>query len=258
MLKNSIKYRSFGWLKFPLNRKKYRIERKQSQKDLLENYKFINFQDFKNQMEDSKKSLLESFKTDFINSFNDAYSKNQKITRHGVQYIEFLYFLCKNLKPKNILETGVWLGSSTQIFFKTAELHNYETKVKSIDLPRLDLNKSYNYLIGSLVEKKFEKNWELYIGKDRKYFKKIILKNNYDFYHFDSDKSYRGKKFLLKELTSNKESFIALFDDLSDNFFWQKEIVGNYPNLLFNNDGHFYGLVFSNKQKYIKIMELFE
>ena len=90
-------------------------------------------------------------------------------------------------------------------------------------MPRLDLDKSYIYLIGLLVENKFKNNWELFIGKDRKYFKKILLKSNYDFYHFDSDKSYRGKKFLLKELTENKDSFIALFDDLSDNFFGKKK-----------------------------------
>ena len=258
MLKNSIKYRSFSWLKFPINKKKYRVERKQSQKDLLENYKYINFQEFKIQMVAPELEALENFKNEFMEHFNNLNSKNQKLTRHGVQYIEFLYFLCKTLKPKNILETGVWLGSSTQIFFKTAELHHYETNVKSIDLPRLDLDKSYIYLIGLLVENKFKNNWELFIGKDRKYFKKILLKSNYDFYHFDSDKSYRGKKFLLKELTENKDSFIALFDDLSDNFFWQKEIVGKYPNLLFNNDGHFYGLVFSSENKYTEILGLFE
>ena len=50
MLKTSIKYRSFSWLKFPINKKKYRVERKQSQKDLLENYNYINFQEFKIQM----------------------------------------------------------------------------------------------------------------------------------------------------------------------------------------------------------------
>ena len=63
--------------------------------------------------------------------FNNLNSKNQKLTRHGVQYIEFLYFLCKTLKPKNILETGVWLGSSTQIF---SRLLNYITTKQMLNL----------------------------------------------------------------------------------------------------------------------------
>ena len=85
-----------------------------------------------------------------------------------------------------------------------------------------------------LVENKFKNNWELFIGKDRKYFKNII-KSNYDFYHFDSDKSYRGKSFYLRNLLKIN-SFIAYLMICRITFL-AKRNRWKVSKFIINNDG---------------------
>ena len=53
------------------------MERKTSQKDLLENYKYINLQEFKIQMVAPELEALENFKNEFMEHFYNLAEKSE-------------------------------------------------------------------------------------------------------------------------------------------------------------------------------------
>ena len=83
------------------------------------------------------------------------------------------------------------------------------------------------------------KNWELFIKGDFYNFKEI---SNFEFeqidlIHYDSDKSYQGRQFLLNYFESKiKKETIIIFDDIMDNT-------------------HFYDLILSLRRNDWKIFE---
>ena len=79
--------------------------------------------------------------------------------------------------------------------------------------------KNFDY-IGSIVPNFLKKNWQLYKIPDFMGLKKIKKKNiKFDLIHYDSDKSYYGRKRsyeILWDLLKKKGYFIS--DDISDNY----------------------------------------
>ena len=79
--------------------------------------------------------------------------------------------------------------------------------------------KNFDY-IGSIVPNFLKKNWQLYKIPDFMGLKKIQKKNiKFDLIHYDSDKSYYGRKRsyeILWDLLKKKGYFIS--DDISDNY----------------------------------------
>ena len=129
-------------------------------------------------------------------------------------HLNLIYNLNKHLKPIKILETGVAFGWSTLVFILSK---NKKTSLTSIDLSYPTMS-SYKYVAMAVplnLKKKFklcrgiDTNFLKLFNKDKKYF---------DFIHYDSDKSYIGRKKnydLIWKILKEKGCFVS--DDISDN-----------------------------------------
>ena len=132
----------------------------------------------------------------------------------GKAHLNLLYNLVINLKPKNILETGVAFGWSTLVFLLSKKKF---TKLTSIDLS-YPTSSSDKYVAMALPAN-LKNKLTLIRGIDYDYLN-ILNKEKkfFDFIHYDSDKSYIGRKknyLLIWKLLKKNGCFIS--DDISDN-----------------------------------------
>jgi predicted O-methyltransferase YrrM len=133
---------------------------------------------------------------------------------------DLLYFLTRFLRPRVVVETGVAAGYSTQAILKALQA-NGSGRLYSSDFPYFRLRQPEQY-IGILVDDELKANWELYTWGDAKNLKHIAPKiDRVDLIHYDSDKSYRGRKSaltLLEPLMSQQT--VIVMDDIQDNSFF--------------------------------------
>lgn len=140
--------------------------------------------------------------------------KNLKYKMGGMAHLNLIYNLTKHFTPNNILETGVAFGWSTLVFILSKPKYS---NLISIDLsyPTMASDK----LVGMALPSKFKNKFKLYRGIDHKYLKIFDDQKKYfDFIHYDSDKSYNGRKKnyeLIWKILKKKGCFIS--DDVSDN-----------------------------------------
>jgi len=255
-IKHSFKYKSFQFFKFYIFKNKYKKNREvalnllkedlsviELDKKFLENKFPYEYDDFKKINDDAMKKFLDI-------------SKKKSVKLHGVQYPELLYIILKIINPMKALETGVWLGLSTNSILASGIKNSNAFSLDSIDLPRADIKNAEEY-IGILISKSFKKNWKLYIGKDRAIAGRLIKKNKYNFYYFDSDKSLNGKLFLLRMVLKNTKDYLIIFDDLEDNLFWYRKELKNLNKLPIKYGSKYLGLIYSKNYEE-KIREIYE
>ncbi len=167
--------------------------------------------------------------------------KNLKYKMGGMAHLNLIYNLMKHFVPNNILETGVAFGWSTLVFILSK--HKYSNLI-SIDLsyPTMASDK----LVGMALPSKFKNKFKLYKGVDHKYLKIFdFQKKHFDFIHYDSDKSYNGRKKnydLIWKILKKKGCFIS--DDISDNSAF-------YEFVTFKKLNHF---ILKFKNKYIGVV----
>mgnify|MGYP001581652147 CR=1 FL=1 len=113
-----------------------------------------------------------------------------------------LYFLVRKLRPINVVETGVAAGWSSLAILKALD-KNKCGKLYSSDFPYFRLKRPEQF-IGILVQSpKLRERWHLDIRGDEvslPNFRKLLGKDKIQLFHYDSDKSYSGRKFALKVL----------------------------------------------------------
>jgi len=129
----------------------------------------------------------------------------------------FLYFIIRFTQPLNVVETGVAAGFSSYAILAALE-KNKKGKLYSSDFPYFRLPNPEKY-IGVIVPEDLKKGWSLFIEGDEKNLPKILNKvDSINLFHYDSDKSYTGRKKALA-MVSNKlsQAPIILMDDIQDN-----------------------------------------
>lgn len=148
--------------------------------------------------------------------YNFAKLKQKKLNYKmgGMAHLNLIYNLILYLKPKKILETGVAFGWSTLVLILS--------KQKNSNLTSIDLSyptKNSEKLVGGAIPSNLKNKFTLLMGIDNYYLKKFCKqKKTYDFIHYDSDKSYDGRKKnydLIWKLLDKNGCFIS--DDISDN-----------------------------------------
>ena len=109
----------------------------------------------------------------------------------------------------------------------------------SVDMPMIKQNDYH--LIGIAVEKKYHNYWKLIREPDiNGIIKALKIRNEFDFFHYDSDKSYYGRKWSFKRVFDKiKSKGVFISDDIQDNEYF-REFVENH-NL------NFYVVKFMNK-----------
>jgi predicted O-methyltransferase YrrM len=146
--------------------------------------------------------------------------KNIEYNLGGGGIYPFLYFVTRYVKPDCIVETGVAVGFSSYSFLAAIKI-NGRGRLYSSDFPYFRLPNPEAY-IGIVVEDSLKDNWVLYIDGDEANLPRIL--NNVkkiDIFHYDSDKSYLGRKMAMSMIESAlSEAAIILMDDIQDNSFF--------------------------------------
>ena len=157
-----------------------------------------------------------------------------------------IYFLTRKIKPKIILETGVAAGYSSSAFLEAIH-KNKIGKLFSSDFPYFRIPNPIQY-IWILVEDKYKKNWNLFLEGDERNISKIKkkLKQKIDLIHYDSDKTYEGKKKFFKMVNNLiKENTFIIIDDIQDDNFFLEYVNNNKKKYkIFKFKNKFLGLIY--------------
>ena len=245
---NSLKYRSVHPYKYFIFKNRYKKIRIKSIETLKSEDSVLNLTKEKNFI------IFNQYKDEFdfveqeINERKKSILKKYKVEIHGIHYPELIFFLIRLLKPSSIIETGVWLGLSTQFILSAGMLNKNNFKLDSIDLPRFNLVNPESF-IGLLVNKSSIENWTLHIGTDRRNLKKLLKKNSTEFFYFDSDKTHRGKMYLFKTVKKHRDNYLMIFDDVEDNLFWFDKKIISENRILINYKNKYIGIIYSEKYR---------
>ena len=134
----------------------------------------------------------------------------------GAGALDLLYNITLYCKATNVLETGVSYGLSSLAFLLASREQN--GKLYSVDMPYPKMgNEDF---VGIAVPKNLMDNWILFRVPDRVGIPKAIKasKGKFDLVHYDSDKSYSGRKWAYPLIwDSLKEGGYFISDDIQDN-----------------------------------------
>ena len=144
----------------------------------------------------------------------------------GQGHIFLLYDVCENLEAVKALETGVAYGWSSAAILSSVSKRS--GKLISVDMPMV--RQTDYHMIGVAVTEDLKGSWELLREPDRNGLKTAIKKHNYsyDLIHYDSDKSYYGRKWsqpLIWKYLRKGGVFIS--DDIEDNSAFREFVASN-------------------------------
>lgn len=146
---------------------------------------------------------------------------------HGVKLgggarAELLFFLTRLRRPETILETGVLHGYSSAAFLEAMARNGNGGRLLSSDFPYFR-EKDPEALVGVLVPDEYRDRWTLLLDGDRRNLPVLLAGGPaIDLFHYDSDKSYRGRRWA----TETVEPHLApgawiLMDDIQDNLYFR-------------------------------------
>ena len=191
----------------------------------------------------------------------DAHKSLSKINYDlgGGGCIPLLYFLVRKICPDVLVETGVAAGFSSYAMLAAIEKNNKGTLYSS-DFPYFRIRNPEKF-IGCIVPNRFKKeNWKLYIEGDKNNLSLILSEvEKVDFIHYDSDKSYDGRSWVLDRLRDYfSESTVVVMDDIQDNNFFYDYINQNKIKdwKIFTFEGKYLGMAFVNCSSKSKLLDL--
>lgn len=147
--------------------------------------------------------------------------KSSPFEMGGAGALDLIYNITSITKVQAILETGVSYGWSSLAFLLA--LKDQSGRLFSIDMPYPKMgNEDF---VGIAVPSELKKNWTLYNFPDRVGIPRAINNNKakFDLIHYDSDKSYSGRKWaypILWEALKTGGLFIS--DDIQDNIAFKE------------------------------------
>jgi len=143
----------------------------------------------------------------------------------------FLYILCRILKPKNIVETGVAYGLSSMYILKALQKNQVGT-LHSIDSVFRPWQRKE--MIGAIIPDDLKSRWNFVFGKSNEKLEQIYEKTeNVDIFIHDSLHTYKNMIFEFEFAEKNmRKNGIILSDDVLDNDafydFTNKKELENY------------------------------
>ncbi len=129
---------------------------------------------------------------------------------------KFLYILCRLVKPKNIVETGVAYGLSSMYILKALEHNNYGTlhSIDAVFRPWQDKK-----MIGSIIPNELKKRWKFYFGKSNERLQEIFNSvEKVEIFIHDSLHTYKNMMFEFDCARENlDQNGMIISDDILDN-----------------------------------------
>jgi len=162
---------------------------------------------------------------------------------------DLLYFLTRFLRPRVVVETGVAAGFSSRAFLH-ALARNGSGVLRSSDFPYFRLAEPEKY-VGLLVEPEFRAHWTPLLKGDRMNLPEIAAgTDRVDLFHYDSDKSYEGRAFALRQMEPKlTDQTVVIFDDIQDNWHF-RDISEGRDRLVFSFEGKWIGVTGGPKRFY--------
>lgn len=158
--------------------------------------------------------IQDRFAADF--QIADQHAKRCPVKMGGGGNLDLVYYLCDLIKTKKAIETGVAYGwSSLAILLSISQRQG--TKLISIDLPYFELQN--DRWVGVVVPRQYHDHWQIYRMADREGLPKAIKKlGTIDFAHYDSDKTYQGRRWAYDLLwKALRPGGMLISDDINDN-----------------------------------------
>jgi predicted O-methyltransferase YrrM len=197
--------------------------------------------------------VYQTFKIDYIRSFNEQHQatiekstmkvKNINLEMGGAGALDLLYRLVKGFKPHNVLETGVSYGWSGLAILLAME-ENGQGQLVSTDMPYPKMNNED--FVGLVIPEHLHTRWQLLRIPDKVTIPKVMSNTDgFDLIHYDSDKSYEGRKWAYPTLWEGLVvNGIFISDDISDNIAFKEfcDSIGIKPMIVLLN-GKFVGIM---------------
>lgn len=183
-----------------------------------------------------------------VENFSEIIQNAQKIEEKtpvkmgGAGALDLIYNLCEHTQAQNALETGVAYGWSSLAALLSLSKRN--GTLFSSDMPYL--GKDNDVYVGCVVPEDLRSNWKLFRFADRESLPKIFKEqNDFDFVHYDSDKSYNGRMWAYNVLWDKvRKGGIFMSDDIGDNAaFMDYCIQNNHQPIIVEFDGKYAGLI---------------
>ena len=176
----------------------------------------VNIKDFEKELEELDEHMdnfFQKLESKKYPSKEKPYPTNYSI---NLDSRKFLYILCRIIKPKNVVETGVAYGLSSSYILKALETNNSGTLYSIDSIFRPWQNED---MIGAAIPQYLRHRWNLHLGKSSEKLEKIF--DNLDgvniFIH-DSLHTYKNMMFEFELAETNlSDSGIILSDDVLDN-----------------------------------------
>lgn len=198
--------------------------------------KTITKQENFEKIEDRFKAVLEKAKET---------ERTTPVKMGGAGALDLIYQLCEFTKAQNTLETGVAYGWSSLAALLSLQQRN--GTLYSSDMPYL--GKDNDVYVGCVVPEDLRNNWKLFRYADRESLPKIFKEQDeFDFIHYDSDKSYNGRMWAYNILWDKvKKGGIFMSDDIADNAaFMDYCNQNNRQPIIVEFDGKYAGIIIKN------------
>ena len=160
---------------------------------------------------------------------------------------KFLYILCRLMKPKNIIETGVAYGLSSMYILKALEANQSGTlhSIDSVFRPWQNED-----MIGAIIPKNLRKRWNLNLGRSSEKLQETFDKlDNVDIFIHDSLHTYKNMTFEFEcaERNLNDHGIIISDDVLDNDSFFNFTSKNKLENILIKvKDDSGLGLIIKN------------
>ncbi|MGB6084794.1 class I SAM-dependent methyltransferase [Moheibacter sp.] len=168
--------------------------------------------------------------------------ENTPVKMGGAGALDLIYNLCEFTQAQNALETGVAYGWSSLAALLSLAKRN--GTLYSSDMPYL--GKDNDVYVGCVVPENLRKNWKLFRFADRESLPKIFKEQSeFDFVHYDSDKSYNGRMWAYNVLWDKvKSGGVFMSDDIADNAAFMDYCLQNKREpIIVEFDGKYAGLI---------------
>jgi predicted O-methyltransferase YrrM len=136
-----------------------------------------------------------------------------------------LYFLTRLGRPEHVVETGVAAGWSSAAILAAME-RNGKGTLHSSDFPYFRLASPENY-VGVLVPERHRAQWRLHLRGDRRNLPRIFSEAGpVELFHFDSDKSVRGRRLAMSLAAPHlAPDAIIVMDDIHNNTYFYDHVA---------------------------------
>ena len=175
-------------------------------------------------------------------AFADQAEKQCPVTMGGAGALDLIYYLNEYTAAQNALETGVAYGWSS--LAALLSLKKRSGTLYSSDMPYLGKNNDQH--VGCVVPGELKKYWKLFRFADKESLPKIFgERGEFDFIHYDSDKSYKGRMWAYPVLWERlRNGGILMSDDIGDNAAFMDYCNGNaLKPVIVEFDGKYAGFV---------------